>query len=44
VDRGLKKGMAVSAVMRKLLIVAAHLIQTQEDYNANKVGVEALRA
>jgi transposase len=44
VDRGLKKGMAVSAVMRKLLIVAAHLIQTQEDYTANKVGVEALRA
>ncbi len=44
VDRGLKKGMAVIAVMRKLLIVAAHLIQTQEDYDASKVGVQALRA
>ena len=31
VDRGIKKGMAVVAVMRKLLIVAAHLIQTQEE-------------
>src|SRR6266567_7664368 len=38
VDRGMKKGMAVVAVMRKLLIVAAHLIQTQEDYDAGKVG------
>ncbi len=44
VHRGLKKGMAVIAVMRKLLIVAAHLIQTQEDYDASKVGVQALRA
>lgn len=34
VDRGMKKGMAVVAVMRKLLIVAAHLIQTQQDYDA----------
>ena len=38
VHRGMKKGMAVVAVMRKLLIVAAHLIQTQEDYDAGKVG------
>lgn len=38
VERGMKKGMAVVAVMRKLLIVAAHLIQTQEDYDASKVG------
>ncbi len=38
VDRGMKKGRAVVAVMRKLLIVAAHLIQTQEDYDAGKVG------
>ncbi len=29
VDRGMKKGMAVVAVMRKLLIVASHLIQTR---------------
>jgi transposase len=43
-DRGLKKGMAVIALMRKLLIVAAHLIQTQEDDDASKVGVQALRA
>jgi transposase len=43
VDRGLKKGMAVIAVMRKLLIVAAHLMQTQQDYDASKVGVQALR-
>jgi len=43
-DRGLKKGMAVIAVMRKLLIVVAHLIQTQEDDDASKVGVQALRA
>jgi len=44
VDRGLKKGMAVIAVMRKLLIVVAHLIQTQEDYDASKVGVQATSA
>lgn len=42
VDRGMKKGMAVVAVMRKLLIVAAHLIQTQEGYDASKVGVQAV--
>ncbi len=42
VHRGMKKGMAVVAVMRKLLIVAAHLIQTQQDYDAGKVGRQAL--
>ena len=42
VHRGMKKGMAVVAVMRKLLIVAAHLIQTQQDYDASKVGIQAL--
>jgi transposase len=38
VARGMKKGMAVVAVMRKLLIVAVHLIQTQEEFEATKVG------
>ena len=38
VERGMKKGMAVVAVMRNLLIVAAHLIQTQEEYDAGKVA------
>jgi transposase len=42
VERGMKKGMAVVAVMRKLLIVAAHLIRTQQDYDAGKVGVQAV--
>lgn len=44
VDRGMKKGMAVVAVMRKLLIVAAHLILTQEDYDADKVGRAVLNS
>jgi transposase len=39
VDRGMKKGMAVVAVMRKLLIVAAHLILTEEGYEPNKVAM-----
>jgi transposase len=43
VARGMKKGMAVVAVMRKLLIVAAHLIQTEEGYKPGKVGVQAVR-
>ncbi len=38
VDRGMKKGMAVVAVMRKLLIVAAHLILTEEVYEPGKVA------
>ncbi len=42
VARGMKKGMAVVAVMRKLLIVAVHLIQTEEDYDPGKVGVQAV--
>lgn len=41
-ERGMKKGMAVVAVMRKLLIVAAHLIHTQQDYDASKVGAQAV--
>jgi len=39
VARGMQKGMAVVAVMRKLLIVAAHLIQTGESYDPGKVAV-----
>ena len=38
VDRGMKKGMAVVAVMRKLLIVAAHLILTEQVYEPGKVA------
>ena len=37
----MQKGMAVVAVMGKLLMVAAHLIQTQQDSDASKVGVQA---
>jgi hypothetical protein len=32
----MKKGMAVVAVMRKMLIVAVHLIQTEERYDPGK--------
>lgn len=39
VERGLKKMSAVMAVMRKMVIVATHLIQTGEDYDASKVWV-----
>lgn len=42
VDRGMKKGMAVTAVMRKLLIVAAHLIQTQQVYDPGKVAAPSV--
>jgi len=42
VDRGMKKGMAVVAVMRKLLIVAAHLIQTQQVYDPGKVAAPSV--
>ena len=42
VARGMKKGMALVAVMRKMLIVAAHLIQTEESYDPGKVGVQAV--
>jgi transposase len=41
VARGMKKGMAVVAVMRKLLIVAVHLIQTEESYDPGKVAMQA---
>ena len=34
----MKKGMAVVAVMRKLLIVAAHLILTEQKYEPGKVA------
>ena len=40
VGRGMKKGMAVVAVMRKLLIVAAHLILTEESYEPGRVAVQ----
>jgi hypothetical protein len=40
VARGMQKGMAVVAVMRKMLIVAVHLIQTEESYQ----GVRPLDA
>ena len=39
VARGMKKGMAVVTLMRKLLIVAVHLIQLEESYDPGKVGV-----
>jgi transposase len=38
VERGLPKGAALIAVMRKMLIVAAHLIKTGEPYDPTKVG------
>src|SRR5713226_320750 len=41
VARGMKKGMAVVAVMRKMLMVAVHLIQTEESYDPGKVAVQA---
>lgn len=40
VDRGMKKGMAVVAVMRKLLIVATHLILTEQVYEPGKVAAK----
>ena len=43
VDRGMKKGMAVVAVMRKLLIVAAHLILTEQVYEPGKVAGLSVR-
>ena len=41
VARGMKKGTAVVAVMRKMLIVAVHLIQTVESYDPGKVAMQA---
>ena len=43
VERGLKKGSALMAVMRKMLAVAAHLLKHErEDYDPSKVGVGLL--
>jgi len=43
VERGLKKGSALMAVMRKMLAVAAHLLtHEREDYDPSKVGVGLL--
>jgi hypothetical protein len=33
--------MAVLAVMRKMLLVAVHLLQTQERYDPGKVAMQA---
>jgi len=41
VARGMKKGMAVVVVMRKMLMVAVHLIQTEERYDPGKVAMQA---
>ena len=43
VRRGLKKMSAVMAVMRKMVAVATHLMQTGEDYDPCKVWVGASR-
>lgn len=40
VDRGMKKGTALVAVMRKMIIVAVHLLKTQDLYDASKVGLQ----
>ncbi len=37
VKRGLKKGSALMAVMRKMLAVAAHLLMHEEEYDPHKV-------
>ena len=41
VARGLEKMSALMAVMRKMVAVATHLMQTGEDYNPGKVWVGA---
>ncbi|WP_040447572.1 IS110 family transposase [Ktedonobacter racemifer] len=41
VARGLKKMSALMAVMRKMVAVATHLMQTEEDYDPGKVWVGA---
>lgn len=38
VQRGLKKGKALMAVMRKMLVVAVHLLRTEEAYDPAKVS------
>jgi transposase len=42
VDRGMKKGMALVAVMRKMLIVAVRLIKTEESYDPAKVSSQRI--
>jgi transposase len=39
VERGLKKMSALMAVMRKMVAVATHLIQTGEDYDRSLVWI-----
>jgi transposase len=41
VGRGLKKGSALMAVMRKMLAVAVHLLKTGEEYDPHKVSAGA---
>jgi transposase len=41
VARGMKQGMAGVAVMRNMLSVAVHLIQTEEHYDPGKVAMQA---
>lgn len=38
VARGLRKGSALVAVMRKMLIVAVHLLKTGGEYDPGKVA------
>jgi transposase len=44
VSRGLKKMSALMAVMRKMLLVAYHLLATGERYDGAKVWVKAVKA
>ena len=39
VERGMKRRVALMAVMRKMLAVAFHLLKTQEPFNPSKVGL-----
>src|SRR5258706_1297656 len=39
VARGLKKGKALIAVKREMLIIAVHLLKTEEEYDPAKVSV-----
>ena len=39
VDRGMKRRVALMAVMRKMLAVAYHLLKTQEPFDPSKVGL-----
>lgn len=41
VARGMKKGTALVAVMRKMLAVAAHVMKTGELYDPTKVGASS---